>query len=96
MEIAMRNRDGGKQVADNGGHFEGWCMGVELQNVRRFGDGSIDYDFYERRARQLRAQCLAEMLASAWRSLLILVKLARTRARQADAGGRRLAAQARR
>jgi hypothetical protein len=76
MEMAMRNRDGGKRVADNGGHFEGWCMGVELQNVRRFGDGSIDYDFYERRARQLRAQCLAEMLASAWRGLFGAVKAA--------------------
>ena len=71
----MQNRDR-RQVADNGGHFEGWCMGVELQNVRRFGDGSIDYDFYERRARQLRAQCLAEMLSAAWRGSVGAVKAA--------------------
>jgi hypothetical protein len=78
----MRNREDGRQVADNGGHFEGWCMGVELQNVRRFCDGSIDYDFYERRMRQLRAQCLAEILSMAWRGSFGAVKAAVTALRR--------------
>src|SRR5687767_5594738 len=75
MEMAMRNRDR-RQVVDNGDHFDGWYMGVQLQNVRRIGDGTIDYDFYKRRMRQLRAQCLAEMLSAAWRGSVAAVKSA--------------------
>ena len=86
MEMAMRNSDAGRQRPGNGGHFEGWCMGVELQNVRRYGDGSIDYDFYERRMRQLRAQCFAEMLAAAWRGLVGGLKAASAFIRQTMQG----------
>jgi hypothetical protein len=80
MEMAMRNRDGERQAADS--DFEGWCMGVQLQNVRRYGDGSIDYDFYERRMRELRSQCLAEIARAAWRGCAGAFKAAADALRQ--------------
>lgn len=50
--------------------------GGVLPRVRRFGDGSIDYDFYHMRARKMRSRVFVDAIQKAARFIRPLIALA--------------------